>query len=71
MSTKIITAFLIGMAIGSSTLFIFITPKIAQLQAEAIRIEAFSDCVENKIIGIGNYEELLFTDVLNCYQLIK
>ena len=71
MKLSILTAFLIGVAIGSSALFIFISPKIAKLKAEVIKINAFSDCVESKIMGAGKYEELILLDVISCVKFIK
>ena len=68
---KLITIFLIGIAVGSMAMFLFISPKIAQLKAEVIKIEAFSECVQSKIMGIGKYEELIFVDVISCVNFVK
>ena len=68
---KSITIFLVGIAIGSSALFVFMSPKIAKLKAEVLKIEAFSECVQGKIMGAGDYSELILLDVVNCADLIN
>lgn len=66
-----ITAILISFALGAGSMLFFLSPKIAQMKAEQIRIEAFSSCIEGKIMGVGNYEELIFQNVIDCYNLIS
>ena len=68
---KLITIFLIGFIAGSFSMFFFLSPKIAQMKAEQIKIEAFSECVQNKIIGAGEYQELYLLNVLECLELIN
>ena len=65
---RIITAFLIGIIIGSLAMFLFLSPQIQKLAGEQIKIEAFSECVNQKIMGQGEYQELMLMDVINCYQ---
>ena len=68
---KIITATLIGIAIGALVMFLFLSPKIIEFRAEVIRIEAFSECVNQKIIGQGEYEELYLIDVISCLKSLN
>ena len=65
---KQLTIILISFALGAGVMFLFISPKIAEFRAEQIKIEAFSECVSNKTMGVKPYAELMFTDVLSCYE---
>ena len=58
----------VGVAIGVIISFLYFTPKIAEFRAEQIKIEAFSDCVSDKVIGIESYSELYLIDVFSCYD---
>ena len=68
---KSITIFLIGIIIGATSMYFWLLPQIAKLKAEVIKIEAFSECVESKIMGIGKYKELIFVDVISCVNFVK
>ena len=58
----------VGIAIGCISMFLFLSPKISKMAAEQIKIEAFSDCVSDKVIGIESYSELYLIDVFSCYD---
>ena len=60
----------VGIMLGVVGTFTYVNPKLAEFQAEQIRMEVFSSCVSDKVVGVGSYEELIFQDVLDCYQLI-
>ncbi len=59
---------LIGVALGSLTLFLFDLPKYAKIRSEELRMEAFGQCLESKIIGLADKKELMLLDVINCLK---
>ena len=60
----------IGIMLGVVGTFSYVNPKIAEMAAEQIRMETFSTCIEDKIIGVESYSELMLSDVLSCADLI-
>lgn len=64
---KQITAIIIAFGVGASAMFIFLSPKIQRLAGEQIKIEAFSECVDSKTMGVEGYRELYMIDVISCY----
>ena len=67
---KQLTTILISFALGAGVMFLSLSPKIAEMAAEQIRMETFSTCMEDKIIGVESYSELMLSDVLSCADLI-
>ena len=67
MSIKLLTAFLIGVAVGLLSMMLFLTPRVAKLKADVIKINAFSECIESKIMGQEDYRELILLDVISCF----
>ena len=66
----IVSILLIGIVAGSAGTIWYYKPKIAEWRAEQIRMEMFSECVEDKIMGVGGYAELMLIDVLTCVKII-
>ena len=60
----------VGIMLGVVGSFLYFQSKIAEYEAEELRIETFSECVEDKIEGAGTYAELMTMDVLDCADLI-
>lgn len=61
MSIKIITAFLIGIILGSATMLWF-------LYAEFRQLKDFGQCLAEKTIILNGESELLLWDVSECYN---
>ena len=67
---SVISVLLCGFAAGCLAAFLYFTPKIAQFRVEELKMEAFSACLETKIMGQGSYTEIMLADVLNCASFI-
>ena len=65
---KQITALIITFGLGATAMYIYLMPKIAEWRAEELIMNAFSECVEDKIIGQNSYQELYLLDVLSCAE---
>lgn len=67
----VVSIAIIGMAIGVAATFFYFKSKIAEFKVEQVRMDAFAECMESKIIGQGEYAELMLLDVLECLKLVN